>query len=82
MQQSQKIIANPTIPEGIKWRNFFILQLLNNVGQMLKRLKIYGIRTFFNYFQNKSSHLQYKVQLVLLPSDFEKHQKSMRKLFK
>lgn len=39
MQQSQKIIANPAIPEGIKWRNFYILQLLNNVGQMLKRLK-------------------------------------------
>lgn len=53
MQQSQKIIANPSIPEGIKWRNFFILQLLNHVGQMLKRIKIYGIRTFYNYFTNK-----------------------------
>lgn len=63
MQQSQKIIANPTIPEGIKWRNFFILQLLNNVGQMLKRLKIYGIRTFFNYFQNKCTEFTTKYNL-------------------
>lgn len=53
MQQSQKIIANPSIPEGIKWRNFFILQLLNHVGQMLKRLKIYGVNTFYNYFMDK-----------------------------
>ncbi|CAI4065621.1 hypothetical protein SUVZ_09G1590 [Saccharomyces uvarum] len=63
MQQSQKIIANPTIPEGIKWRNFYILQLLNNVGQMLKRLKIYGIRTFFNYFQNKCMEFTTKYNL-------------------
>ncbi|GAV50737.1 hypothetical protein ZYGR_0Z01600 [Zygosaccharomyces rouxii] len=54
MQQSQKIVANPNIPEGIKWRNFFILQLLNHVGQMLKRINIYGIRTFYNYFSDKS----------------------------
>lgn len=54
MQQSQKVVANPNIPEGIKWRNFFILQLLNHVGQMLKRINIYGIRTFYNYFSDKS----------------------------
>ncbi|CAI4064907.1 3'-5' DNA helicase SKDI_09G1650 [Saccharomyces kudriavzevii IFO 1802] len=63
MQQSQKIIANPSIPEGIKWRNFFILQLLNNLGQMLKRLKIYGIRTFYNYFQNKCTEFTTKYNL-------------------
>ncbi|SCV05991.1 LANO_0H19702g1_1 [Lachancea nothofagi CBS 11611] len=53
LQKSQKLIANPTIPEGIKWRNFFILQLLSHVGHMLKRLKIYGIRAFYKYFENK-----------------------------
>lgn len=53
LQKSQKIIANPTIPEGVKWKNFFILQLLGNVGHMLRRLKIYGIRCFYTYFENK-----------------------------
>ncbi|KAK5778627.1 hypothetical protein RI543_004298 [Arxiozyma heterogenica] len=63
MQQSQKIVANPSIPEGIKWRNFFILQLLNHVGHMLKRIKIYGIRTFYNYFKNKYKEFTTKYNL-------------------
>lgn len=63
MQQSQKIVANPGIPEGIKWRNFFILQLLNHVGQMLKRIKIYGVRTFYSYFSNK--HLEFTTKYGL-----------------
>ncbi|AGO11783.1 AaceriADR011Cp [[Ashbya] aceris (nom. inval.)] len=53
MQQSQKILANSSIPEGVKWKNYFILQLLCHVGHMLKRLKIYGIQTFYTYFDNK-----------------------------
>lgn len=53
MQLSQKTILNPALPEGIKWRNYFILQLLNHVGQMLKRIKIYGIRPFYSYLENK-----------------------------
>lgn len=63
MQKSQAIIMNPSIPEGIKWRNYFILQLLNHVGQMLKRIKIYGIRTFFSYFQNKVKEFTTKYDL-------------------
>ncbi|AMD20752.1 HDR009Cp [Eremothecium sinecaudum] len=53
MQQSQKVLMNPSLPEGVKWRNYFILQLLCHVGHMLKRLKIYGIQTFYTYFDNK-----------------------------
>lgn len=53
LQKSQKIVANPAIAEGVKWRNFFILQLLSHVGHMLKRLKIYGVRSFYSYFQNR-----------------------------
>lgn len=63
MQQSQKIIANPSIPEGVKWRNFFILQLLNHVGQMLKRIKIYGVSTFYNYFMDKYKEFTTKYNL-------------------
>lgn len=63
MQKSQKIIANPTIPEGVKWKNYFILQLLSHVGLMLRRLKIYGVRTFYSYFNNKYKEFTTKYAL-------------------
>lgn len=50
---SQRLIKNPAIPEGLKWLNYFILQILNVVGQSLRRLNIYGIRSFYNYFGEK-----------------------------
>ncbi|CCE86151.1 Piso0_005803 [Millerozyma farinosa CBS 7064] len=50
---SQRLIKNPTIPEGLKWSNYFILQILNVVGQGLRRLSIYGVRSFYNYFSEK-----------------------------
>jgi ATP-dependent DNA helicase MPH1 len=53
MDKSQKIIKNPTIPEGLKWSHYFTLQLLGMVGQCLRRLNIYGIKTFYNYFIEK-----------------------------
>ncbi|SCU91444.1 LAMI_0E05930g1_1 [Lachancea mirantina] len=62
-QKSQKIVANPTIPEGVKWRNFFILQVLSHMGHMLKRLKIYGIRTFYSYFENRHKEFTTKFKI-------------------
>lgn len=53
MEASQRIIKNPTIPEGLKWSNYFLLQLLGVVGQCFRRLNIYGIRSFYNYFYEK-----------------------------
>lgn len=53
MEKSQKIIKNPTIPEGLKWSHYFTLQLLGMVGQCLRRLNIYGLRVFYNYFLEK-----------------------------
>lgn len=50
---SQRLIKNPTIPENLKWLNYFVLQLLNVVGQALRRLNIYGIRSFYCYFLDK-----------------------------
>lgn len=53
MEKSQKIIKNPTIPEGLKWSYYFILQLLGTVGQFFRRLNIYGVKTFYAYFLEK-----------------------------
>lgn len=53
MDASQRVIKNPNMPEGLKWSNYFLLQLLNVVGQCLRRLNIYGVRSFYHYFVEK-----------------------------
>ncbi|CCH41581.1 fanconi anemia group M protein [Wickerhamomyces ciferrii] len=63
MQKSQAIIKNPTLNEGIKWKYYFILQVIGYVGQMLRRLKIYGVRTFYSYFQNKCKEFRTKYSM-------------------
>lgn len=49
----QKLVMNKSIPEGLKWANYFILQLLVVVGQCLRRINIHGIRAFYSYFHDK-----------------------------
>lgn len=53
MEKSQKIINNKNLSEGLKWSQYFILQLLGTVGMALRRLNIYGVRIFYNYFIEK-----------------------------
>lgn len=60
LQKSQAIVRNPSIPEGTKWNYYFILQVIGYVGQMIRRLKIYGVRTFFSYFENKCKEFRTK----------------------
>lgn len=57
---SRKMTANPSIPEGLKWSNYFILQLLGIVGQCYRRLNIYGIRYFYEYFHEKFTEFKTK----------------------
>lgn len=54
MEASQRIIMDPTMSEGLKWLNYFMLQLLGVVGQCFRRLNIYGVRSFYSYFNDKS----------------------------
>ncbi|GMM34970.1 3'-5' DNA helicase [Saccharomycopsis crataegensis] len=63
MEASQRVINNPRYNEGLKWYLYFILQLLNAVGQMLRRLKVYGIKTFYSYLENKSKEFMAKYDL-------------------
>ncbi|KAI5953053.1 MPH1 [Candida theae] len=53
MEASRRLMANHSIPEGLKWTNYFILQLLGTVGQCYRRLNIYGVNSFYSYFMNK-----------------------------
>lgn len=53
LSAQKRILADRSIPEGLKWANFFVLQLLNVVGQCLRRLNIYGIKAFYDYFVEK-----------------------------
>ncbi|OWB77232.1 nucleotide binding protein [[Candida] boidinii] len=53
LEKSRKVVANPSLSEGIKWTYYFILQLLGEVGQFLRRLNVYGIKTFYSFFTEK-----------------------------
>lgn len=57
IEAQARLMANKTIPEGLKWANYFILQLLSIAGQCLRRLNIYGVRSFYSYFRDK--HLEF-----------------------
>lgn len=57
IEAQARLMANKTIPEGLKWANYFILQLLSIAGQCLRRLNIYGVRSFYSYFREK--HLEF-----------------------
>ncbi|GMF56040.1 unnamed protein product [[Candida] boidinii] len=46
LEKSRKVVANPSLSEGIKWTYYFILQLLGEVGQFLRRLNVY-VNCFF-----------------------------------
>lgn len=60
LDAQQKLVRNPNVPEGLKWANYFILQLLVVVGQCLRRLNIYGIRSFYSYFKEKHNEFSTK----------------------
>ena len=53
MEASRRLLANKNVPEGLKWAQYFILQLLGTVGQCYRRLNIYGVNSFYSYFQEK-----------------------------
>lgn len=60
LEAQQRLIRDKTIPEGLKWSNYFILQLLVVVGQCLRRLNILGIRSFYSYFFEKYTEFSTK----------------------
>lgn len=53
IEAQQRIKRDPGIPEALKWTSFFLLQVLSVAGQCLRRLHIYGLRTFYEYFLEK-----------------------------
>lgn len=53
LSAQKRLQADRNIPEGLKWSNYYILQLLNVVGQCLRRLNIYGVKAFYDYFSEK-----------------------------
>lgn len=60
LEAQQKLIRDRNIPEGLKWANYFILQLLIVVGQCLRRLNTLGIRSFYSYFLEKHTEFSAK----------------------
>lgn len=62
MEKSRKIVVS-NLSENIKWSYFFILQLLGTVGMFYRRLNIYGIKCFYNYFLNKYNEFTTKYNM-------------------
>ncbi|CAK9441188.1 uncharacterized protein LODBEIA_P50570 [Lodderomyces beijingensis] len=60
MEASRRLLADKSMPEGLKWANYFIIQLLGTVGQCLRRLNIYGVASFFSYFTEKYKEFKTK----------------------
>ncbi|KAG7661920.1 MPH1 [[Candida] subhashii] len=60
MEAGRRLAANRGMPAGLKWANYYMLQLLGMVGQCYKRLNIYGIKSFFNYFNEKYTEFKSK----------------------
>lgn len=62
-QKCVALMLNRDMHEGMKWKYYFILQIIGRVGQMLRRLKIYGIKTFYSYFQNQYKEFRSKYEV-------------------
>ncbi|QPG74147.1 hypothetical protein FOA43_001471 [Brettanomyces nanus] len=62
-EKSRAVIANHGLPEGLKWTYFFQLKLLAEVGMFLRRLNIYGIKTFYTLFLNKYTEFTTKYEM-------------------
>ncbi|RKP31749.1 P-loop containing nucleoside triphosphate hydrolase protein, partial [Metschnikowia bicuspidata] len=63
LDAQRRVAANKGMPEGLKWANYFILQLLIVVGQCLRRLNIYGVRSFYEYFSEKHAEFSTKYNM-------------------
>ncbi|EGW35611.1 uncharacterized protein SPAPADRAFT_48591 [Spathaspora passalidarum NRRL Y-27907] len=70
MEASRKVTMNRTMPSGLKWSNFYMLQLLGVVGQCYRRLNIYGVRSFYTYFNEKYNEFKGKKSKSQINSDF------------
>lgn len=60
LDAQRRLVRNNATPEGLKWANYFILQLLIVIGQCLRRLNVYGLRAFYLYFLEKHKEFSTK----------------------
>lgn len=63
LEKSRAVVMNHSLPEGAKWTYFYQLRLLSEVGDFLRRLKIYGLKTFYSYFCEKYDEFTTKYEL-------------------
>lgn len=53
LEASKRVSLDHTLPEGRKWKLFYTLRLLGEVGTMYARLRLYGVRSFYAYLRSK-----------------------------
>ena len=53
LEIQNRISKDNSIPQHLKWSNYSILKILSLIGQLIKRLTIYGINNFYKYLKEK-----------------------------
>ncbi|VEU22830.1 DEKNAAC103906 [Brettanomyces naardenensis] len=62
-EKSRQVLANHSLPQGLKWTYYFQLRLLAEVGLFLRRLYVYGIKTFYSLFLDKYTEFTTKYNM-------------------
>ncbi|CAH6719501.1 ATP-dependent DNA helicase Mph1p [[Candida] jaroonii] len=54
LEIQKKNMANPGLGEGMKWSNHFLIKMLVFIANCFKKLKIYGVVNFIDYFNDQA----------------------------
>lgn len=63
MENKRKVVDNPSLPEGLKWHQFFILSILYDFGFLIQKLNSFGIRTFYHCLLFKKNEFDAKFKI-------------------
>lgn len=55
LDTQKKNMANPGLGEGLKWSNHFLIKMLIFIANCFKKLKIYGVVNFIDYFNDQAN---------------------------
>ena len=63
MENKRKVVDNASLSEGLKWYQFFLLNVLFDFGFLMQKLNHFGIRTFYHCLQYKKTEFDSKFKV-------------------
>lgn len=63
MENKRKVVDNPSLSEGLKWYQFFLLNVLYDFGFLIQKLNHFGIRTFYHCLNYKKTEFDSKFKI-------------------